>query len=92
MEVKLKLPILFYPDEDAKLSELGIESKNTEERIVILYSIDRIEQYYRNGDECTLIVSNGNEMVCNLLIEDVEAIIEDSLKVKQLSKYLQITN
>jgi hypothetical protein len=92
MEVKLKIPILFYPNEDAKLNELGIESINTEIRIVILFVIDRIEQYYRNNAEHTLIVSNGDEMVCPLKINEVEKLIDESLKVKQLSKYLQLNN
>ena len=92
MEVKLKLPILFYSDDDAKLSELGIESKNTEERMVILYVIDRIEEYYRKGVECTSIVSNGEEMICPLTIDEVEELIDESIKVSSLSKYLQKHN
>jgi hypothetical protein len=96
MEIKLKLPILFYPDEDAKLQDLGIESKYVETRFVVFYLIDRIEQYYRDGIEHTLIVSNGEEMVTPLKINEVENIIDNIIdniqKIKQVSNYLQVNN
>ena len=86
--MRIKLPILFYNENDAMLSELGVKITDTETRQIIFFTIDRIEQHYRDGKECTLIVSNGEEMICPLKIKEVEVLIS----AKELSKYLQTAN
>ena len=62
--MKIKIPILFYKDNDATLADMGIEAKEYEVKEVMFFYFDRIEQHYHNGKECTLVVNGGEQFIC----------------------------
>ena len=64
----IKLPILWMSEEQAELSNLGLDLE-FEPDIKDVYFLN-IDAFYDSGFGNTIVVSNGSEYECNMSLED----------------------
>ena len=78
MMIPVKIPVLFFNENDSRLIELGIKEEyecNDDIRIVIFYSITAISIYNHKNERYTCIHTPSQNFICPMSINEVEKLI-----------------
>lgn len=72
--MSVKLPILFYREDDNHLVDLGIKNEDeigSEERIMIFYNIEALSPFLNDDIWMTCIHCSGQIFICPMHISEV---------------------